>query len=172
MTTAISSTASTNPHFRRIPAAALRDRYASGATIVAMAAEFGIGPRGLARRAKKLGLSRGHSTKKPHIKPTDEGLFASMWRAGIATDEIAAHFKVSGRTVINTCRRMGLTPRAKGTRPKMTLAQFFEAQLGELLARQAQIEQFHLTAAEMVDKIGYKWVGAEHVRELQAGGRR
>jgi hypothetical protein len=172
MTAPSSSTTSTHPHFRRIPAAALRDRYASGATIASMAAEFGIGPRGLARRAKTLGLVRGHNTKKPHIKQTDEGLFASMWRAGIGTDEIAAHFKVSGRTIINTYQRLGLTPRVKGQRPKMTIAQFFELQLGELMARQAQIEQLHLTAAEMVDKIGYKWVGAEHVRELQAGGRK
>jgi transposase len=95
-----------------------------------------------------------------------------MWRAGIATDEIATHFKVSGRTVINTYKRLGLPARGMGQRPNMTLAQFFEAQLGEMMARQAQIEQLHLTAAEMVDKIGYKWVGAEHVRELQAGGRR
>lgn len=172
MTAPVSSTASTHPHFRRIPAAVLRDRYASGATVASMAAEFGIGPRGLARRAKTLGLVRGHNTKKPHIKPTDEGLFASMWRAGIASDEIATYFKVSGRTVINTYQRIGLTARAKGSRPKMTVPQFFEAQLGELMARQAQIEQLHLTAAEMVDKIGYKWVGADHVRELQAGGRR
>lgn len=172
MTAAVSCTASTSAHFRRIPPAAIRARYASGATVASMAEEFGIGARGLALRAKKLGLVRGYKTKKPHIKPTDEGLFASMWRAGIASGEIATHFKVSGRTVSNTYVRLGLQARTTGTRPKMTLAQFFEAQLGELMARQAQIEQLQMMAAEMVDKIGYRWVGADHVRELQAGGTR
>jgi hypothetical protein len=171
MTTPVSSTASTSAHFKRISPATLRARYGDGVPTAVIAAEFGIGRRALCRRAKKLGLSRGFKTKKPCITPKDEPLFASMWRAGIASGEIADHFKISARTVVNTCKRIGLPARGLGQRPKLTLAQFFEAQLGELMAHQARVEQLHMINAEMVDKIGYKWVGSEHVRELQAGGR-
>jgi len=171
MTATISSTASTSAHFKRISPAVLRARYAAGVPIAQIASEFGISRRALCVRAKQIGLSRGLKSKKPCITPTDEPLFTSMWQAGIGNEEISDHFKISARTVVNTCKRIGLPARGPGQRPKMTLAQFFEAQLGELMAHQARIEQLHLMNAEMVDKIGYRWVGSEHVRELRAGGR-
>ena len=171
MTTPVASTASTSAHFKRIPPAMLRARYADDVPMAQIASEFGISVRALNRRAKNLGLSRGPRAKKPLIRQADAGLFASMWVAGVERSEVAAHFGISARTVANTCKRLALPSRAKGARPKLTLAQFFEAQLGELMAQQARIEQAHILNAEMADKIGARWVGAVHVRMLQIGGR-
>lgn len=172
MTTMVSETQSTHHHFRRIPIAVLRDRYASGATLADMASEFGLCPRSLSIRARNLGLVFKIKTKRPLIKPTDEGLFTSMWLAGVASCEIADYFKVTTRTVINTNHRIGLPPRIQGSRPRMTLAQFFEARLGEKLLMQARLEQQQMINAEMVDRVNLLYVGARHVRELQIGGKR
>lgn len=169
MTLPISTTASTAPHFRRIAPAHFKAVYSSGVTLDRMAETFGLTRRAVYCRAKKMGLSRGHATKKPSITLKDEGLFASMWAAGIVVCDMAAYFKITSRTVANTCVRLKLPKRGNGQRPLMSMAQFFEAQLGELLAHQARLNQLSMINAEMCDKVGGHYVGAAHAKKVVTG---
>lgn len=147
----------THPHFRRISPAALADMWADRElTRAEIAQRVGLSDRGLTQRIKAIGLPlRGFAnTKRPSIHPRDEPLFRALWVAGVGCEEIATHFGCDTRTVGHTCRRLSLPPRRPGTRPKATIEQFRQAQLGRVLALDAALEQAAIINAEMADVVG------------------
>lgn len=162
MTSRITDTASTSPHFRRIGRAELAAMWADpDLTRTDIARRVGLSDAGLTRRIKAMGLPlRGSgSTKRPSIHPRDEPLFCALWRAGVGGAEIAARFGTCYRTVANTSRRLSLPARNPGTRPSMTAAQFF-------MRITARAEQAAFINAEMADGCGVagKLVGQKHAR--------
>lgn len=121
-------------HFKKIPPAKFERLWADKTiTRAEIGRQVGLCEGAVFMRAKAMKLAlRGLASKTPHIKDTE--LFKVMWMAGAGVDDIAAHFKVTPRTVGNTRERLGLKPRNRGQRPTATV-------MGILMARQAAADR-------------------------------
>lgn len=126
-----------------------------------VARHFGLSHDGAVRKAKALGLKPKPTGKRPII---DRETFSPMWIAGVMSGEIGRHYGVSASAASHAARRFGLPPRAHGSYGEMTLAQYRDTILASAMARDAAMEQRQILLAEMADKIGAKWVGAEKAR--------
>lgn len=116
--------------------------------VVDIAEHFGMCLRATTARAKSYGLElRGLKTKKPKI--ADSELFREMYEAGVGSEDLAAHFDVTYRTIANTAKRLDLPPRLRGKRPKVGLREFLTA---KELGREAADIRAEWWLAEMVDR--------------------
>lgn len=156
MTTPTTCTDSTSRRFIRISPAALRAAYADpDRTVASIAAEFGMSMRGLRGRLHAIGEApRSHCTKRPSITPAQESLFKQAWAEGVPANEMAAHFKVSYRTIRNTADRLGLPKRRPGVKGKVRIAHLLQERMAVAMARTAAIEQAAIINAEMADRRG------------------
>mgnify|MGYP001193178052 CR=1 FL=1 len=119
-----------------------------GLTNAEIAAAIGYSERGVYSLSRKLGLPSRRLGPKVTF---DQSLFESLWRAGVGAREIAALFGVNRYTLSNAAVRMGLPQRGGGWQPRMSLAQYREAQLARRMADSARREAGALLAAGMVD---------------------
>lgn len=124
--------------YRRVPVVRLREVWADDRLTVAQAAAAcGLSEVGLRNRARRLGFPARRLGPKPHFSDTD---FRALWVAGVSLREVAALFGVDRTTLSCAARRLALVPRGSGWQPKMTLAQFQEAQLAERMLAVARGE--------------------------------
>ena len=87
-------------------------------------------------------------------------IFDAMWRDGVDSSQIAAHFGVALSTVWEAAKARNLPARHRGQRAKMTVPQFFEAELARAMAQTAEAERAQLRLAEMVDTPTRMWRAA------------
>jgi hypothetical protein len=90
----------------------------------------------------------------PPFKRTSETFIRAAWVAGVSTSEIAGRAGIDRMTLYARVREMGLPLRGRGTRAKMTLMEFDQAQLREAMAASARETATAMRMAEMVD--GYR----------------
>lgn len=122
---------------KRIPAADIRRVWLDERLTTAQAAAaVGLARSNLWRRAKALGLPPRKNGRQFGI--TDLALFERMWRAGVHGPTMAAYFGVTYSAVRATARRHGLAARPLGTRPKVTMHDFLQMELGTRMAAHAR----------------------------------
>lgn len=115
-----------------------------------VARELGISQQSVHYRAKARGLLTGKMGPAPTIADDDE--FASMWNAGLRTDEVARHFGVSERTVRNHVQRLNLPRRMGRITPKMTMTEYQQTQLAKAMAASAAETARAMKAAQEADR--------------------
>jgi hypothetical protein len=126
-----------------------------------IAAAFGLSERHMGAVARRFELPPRRLGPKIIY---DDALIARMWQAGVALSEIATVFGRCRYTLSHHVRCMGLAPRRAGLRPLMTLAQFYEAELGARMAESARETRDAMALAEMADGIE----GRRRVHTLRA----
>ena len=124
------------PTGKCIPAAEIRRVWLDERLTTAQAAaEAGLTRSNLWRRAMALGLEPRKNGRRFEIM--DLPLFTRMWVAGVHGPTMAAYFGVTYSAVRATARRHGLEPRPLGTRPKVTLHDFLQMELGARMGASA-----------------------------------
>lgn len=117
------------------------DRSISAAKIAAM---LDVTPQAVHNRAANRNLPKRGNSKAGRgcmtVGESREAEFIEMWNAGVYSRDIAAWLDCSHVTVPKTAARLGLAPRGRKWRAKMSLAQFREEQAARLLAVQAAAE--------------------------------
>lgn len=116
-------------------------------TLVQAAAAVGMSKDALQGRAAALGLGHRRMGRREAIRPHQEAEFRRMWAAGVGARIIGTAFGCSYCAVINTATRLGLPMRGAGYRPKMTLGQFRETELGRAMRVHAALENQALREA-------------------------
>lgn len=123
---------------KRIPNARIREVWLdSSLTTAEAAAAVGLVRVNLWRRAKAMGLPPRPRGRRAHL--TEKEL-APLWDAGVLASEIARHFDCSPVSVHGAARRLGLPRRPLGWRPRVTLADYRQTQLGLAMAQAASAE--------------------------------
>jgi hypothetical protein len=121
---------------KRIPAAEIRRVWLDERLTTAQAAEaVGLARSNLWHRARALGLPPRKNGRRFEIM--DLPRFTRMWDAGVHGPQMAEYFGVTYSAVRATARRHGLAPRPLGTRPKVTLYDFLQMELGERMRASA-----------------------------------
>lgn len=117
------------PTGKCIPAAEIRRVWLDERLTTAQAAEaVGLARSSLWRRARALGLPPRKRGRRFGI--VDVALFTRMWAAGVHGPAMAGYFGVTYWAVYATARRLGLPPRPLGSRPKVTIYDFLQMELG------------------------------------------
>lgn len=123
---------------KRIPAATIRRVWQDGSISSAeAAASVGLSRVNLWQRAKKLGLP---PRKSGRLFKVDEGQFRKLWSAHVSIAEMAAYLGCATCSIPQIRRRLGLPKRRMGKHPTITMAQFWELQLGLAMQRQAKVD--------------------------------
>lgn len=140
-------------HGRKVSLAQFRDMLATMRQ-GDVARELGISQQAVHYRAKARGLLTGKMGPAPTIADDDE--FASMWNAGLRTDEVARHFGVSERTVRNHVQRLNLPRRMGRITPKITMTEYrqvqIQVQIAKAMAASAAETARAMKAAQEVDR--------------------
>lgn len=90
--------------------------------------------------AKAMGLPRRRGGCKPSV--VFGPLFAEMWRAGVLQRDMSRHFGCSLALIGIEADRQGLERRSRsGPRQSLTLAQFWEWRLGQMMAARVAAER-------------------------------
>lgn len=121
-------------------------------TKVTMPAKAGCCYNTLRVRARALGLPERHPGRSNLRGP----LFEALWRAGVASSEIAGLLGAIEGSIGRAAARAGLPPRGNGGwRPKMSLAQFQEqTRAAAFHARTAREARDMLAAIDRADAHG------------------
>lgn len=133
---------------KRIPAAKIREVWAkTDISLTDAAKAVGLSERTLWKRAMALKLKpKPFGPARAPVHPQ----FASLWRNGVGTRQIAALTGVAHSTVTITAKRMGLPPREKSHRP-ITVDEWAQIELAEKMRATAAAEQREMILAEMAD---------------------
>lgn len=124
------------PSGKCIPAAEIRRVWLDERLTTTQAAEaVGLARSNLWLRARALGLPPRKNGRRFEI--TDLAIFERMWRAGVHGPTMAAYFEVAYSAVRATARRHRLPPRPLGTRPKVSLHDFLQMELGARMGASA-----------------------------------
>lgn len=125
-------------------------------TAYRVAEALGCGATTAIKRAKRLGLP---DKPKGYRAQVDTNELRTLWLLGISRAEIAAHLGITGSWVCRLAAALGLPPRGRGARPRMTLAAYRETLLAKAMAETARIEQRQIKLAEMWDQPGHNTSG-------------
>lgn len=133
----------------RFSIAALREIWADNRlTNRQVGAAIGRTERGLQDIAVRLGLPPRKLGPKVKL---DQRLFARMYLAGVSMAEIAVFTGMHRSSLPYVAVRLGLASRGKGWVATMTLAQFWEAELGRAMAETAVAERAaHAARAQFI----------------------
>ena len=122
-----------------------------------IAAAIGVNRSHVARVAQRLGLPPLKCGRKTVIQREP---FASLWLAGVSTREMAAALGFTRNYATQLAARFGLPPRQQGARPKITLADWAQAQLASRMAVEAEATRAAMRLSEMVDGPAGNWKAA------------
>lgn len=145
---------------RKLSSAAIRAAWQDlSVTKEEAAARLGISGRYLQQLASAMGLPHrpGYVAPRSDIDPVE---LARMWRAGLATKDIAEAFGVFRNTVRRHAEMAGLQPRHRGFTGKISLTEYRQRQMAARLSDSAAETRAALRMAEMTDRKAGNWISA------------